>query len=148
MSIYLLPVACLAPNSTSVIMLIMLNGPLSLYKTILCVDIGLHLSLAAKYLTMQGCYRSVSHTFSNFKLDDLVDLENLTANLNSKGTKPSRPLLFHPGSPCFNSVSNLNQAALQIYTVFNCVHFPLQSRCTVYIFCHIQSNVEVTLKKL
>ena len=110
MSIYLLPVACLAPNSTSVIMLIMLNGPLSPYKTILCVDIGLHLSLAAKYLTMQGCYRSVSHTFSNFKLDDLVDLENLTANLNSKGTKPSRPLLFHPGSPCFNSVSNLNQA--------------------------------------
>jgi hypothetical protein len=105
-------VACLAPNSTSVIMLIMLNGPLSLYKTILCVDIGLHLSLAAKYLTMQGCYRSVSHTFSNFKLDDLVDLENLTANLNSKGTKPSRPLLFHPGSPCFNSVSNLNQAGL------------------------------------
>ena len=37
---------------------------------------------------------------------------------------------------------------LQIYTVFNCVHFPLQSRCTVYIFYHIQSNVEITLKKL
>ena len=52
------------------------------------------------------------HVFSNFKLDDLVDLENLTANLNSKGTKPSRPLLFHPGSHCFNSVSNLNQAGL------------------------------------
>ena len=33
---------------------------------------------------------------------------------------------------------------LQIYTVFNCVHFPLQSRCMVYIFCYIQSNVEVT----
>ena len=49
------------------------------------LDIGLHLGLAAKYLTMQGCYRSVSHTFSNFKLNDLVDLENLTENLNSKG---------------------------------------------------------------
>ena len=35
---------------------------------------------------------------------------------------------------------------LQIYTVFNCVHFPLQSRCAVYIFCHIQSNVGVTVK--
>ena len=39
-------------------------------------------------------------------------------------------------------------ATLQIYTVFNCVHFPLQSCCTVYIFYHIQSNVEITLKKL
>ena len=38
--------------------------------------------------------------------------------------------------------------ALQIYTVFSCVHFPLQSCCTVYIFYHIQSNVEITLKKL
>ena len=38
--------------------------------------------------------------------------------------------------------------ALQIYTFFNCVHFPLQSRCTVYFFYHIQSNVEITLKKL
>ena len=37
--------------------------------------------------------------------------------------------------------------ALQIYTVFNCVHFPLHSCCTVYIFYHIQSNVEITLKK-
>ena len=36
---------------------------------------------------------------------------------------------------------------LQIYTVLNCVHFPLQFRCTVYIFYHIQSNVEITLKK-
>ena len=36
---------------------------------------------------------------------------------------------------------------LQIYIVFNCVHFPLQCRCTVYIFYHIQSNVEITLKK-
>ena len=124
-------VACLAPNSTSVIMLIMLNGPLSLYKTILCVDIGLHLSLAAKYLTMQGCYRSVSHTFSNFKLDDLVDLENLTANLNSKGTKPSRPLLFHPGSPCFNSVSNLNQAGL-LSTAFKKIITALKSHMICY----------------
>jgi len=55
------------------------------------LDIGLHLSLAAKYLTMQGCYRSVSHTFSNFKLDDLVDLENLTANLNSKDQPKIEP---------------------------------------------------------
>ena len=38
------------------------------------------------------------------------------------------------------------QRTLQIFTVFNCVHFPLQSRCTVYIFYHIQSNVEITLK--
>ena len=42
----------------------------------------------------------------------------------------------------------LSGTTLQIYTVFNCVHFPLQSRCTVYIFYHIQSNVEITLKKL
>ena len=42
----------------------------------------------------------------------------------------------------------LHWHTLQIYTVFNCVHFPLQSRCTVYIFYHIQSNVEITLKKL
>ena len=40
------------------------------------------------------------------------------------------------------------QATLQIYTVFNCVHFPLQSDCTVYIFCRRQSKVEVTVKKL
>merc|ERR1719491_1589745 len=55
------------------------------------LDIGLHLGLAVKYLTMQGCYRSVSHTFSNFKLDDLVDLENLTANLNSKDEPKIEP---------------------------------------------------------
>ena len=36
---------------------------------------------------------------------------------------------------------------LQICAVFNCVHFPLQSRCTVYIFYHIQSNVEIKKKK-
>ena len=34
---------------------------------------------------------------------------------------------------------------LQIYTVFNCVHFPLQFSLYGF-FCHIQSNVKVTLK--
>ena len=34
------------------------------------------------------------------------------------------------------------------YVLFsNCVHFPLLSRCTFYINCLIQSNVEVTVKK-
>lgn len=42
------------------------------------LDIGLHIGLAVKYLTMQGCHRSVSHTFTQFKLNDLVDLENLS----------------------------------------------------------------------
>ena len=50
-----------------------------------------------------------------------------------------------------NSVIFVNNCAayrtLQIYTVFNCVHCPLHSCCTVYIFCHIQYNVEVTVKK-
>ena len=58
------------------------------------LDIGLHFGLAVKYLTMQGCHRSVSHTFTNFKLDDLVDLENLTENLSSKGMADSCLLYF------------------------------------------------------
>ena len=33
--------------------------------------------------------------------------------------------------PSFDSVNVASYAALQIYTVFNCVHFPLQSRCMV-----------------
>ena len=32
------------------------------------------------------------------------------------------------------------ESTLQIYTVFNCVHFPLHSRCTGYILCHIQAH--------
>ena len=39
------------------------------------------------------------------------------------------------------------QTTLQIYTVFYCVRFPLHSCCAVYIFCHIQSNVGVIVKK-
>ena len=81
------------------------------------LDIGLHLGLAAKYLTMQGCYRSVSHTFSNFKLNDLVDLENLTENLNSKGNCfpifLSQPRLcpdhYYYLSYCSSRVSGCNQ---------------------------------------
>ena len=46
------------------------------------LDIGLHLGIAVNYLTMQGCHRSVSHTFQNFKLDDLIGLENLPLNFN------------------------------------------------------------------
>ena len=47
-----------------------------------------------------------------------------------------------------NHLCTIFTPSLQIYTVFNCVHFPLQSRCTVYIFYDMQSNVEITLKKL
>ena len=43
------------------------------------LDISLHVSIASKYLTMEKCYRSVSHQFTNFKLEDLIDLENLTS---------------------------------------------------------------------
>ncbi len=41
------------------------------------LDVGLHVGLAVKYLTMTECYRGVSHTFTNFKLNDLLDLEQL-----------------------------------------------------------------------
>lgn len=47
------------------------------------LDIGLHIGIASKYLTMQGCHRGVSHTFVNFKLDDLIDLDELTLELSS-----------------------------------------------------------------
>ena len=40
----------------------------------------------------------------------------------------------------------LTQSTLQICTVFNCVPFPLYTHCKIYIYCHIQSNVEVTVK--
>ena len=35
------------------------------------------------------------------------------------------------------------ETTLQIYTVFNCVHFPLQSRCAIYIFYHILETFQI-----
>ena len=52
---------------------------------------------------------------------------------------PVQIIMTHPLGKAlqlrWNYIAN---CTLQIYTVFNCVHFPLQSRCTVYIFYHIQ----------
>lgn len=41
-------------------------------------DIGLHLGIASKYLTMRGCHRGISHTIQDFKLDNLLALSNFT----------------------------------------------------------------------
>jgi hypothetical protein len=51
------------------------------------LDISLHISIASKYLTMQECYRSVSHTFENFKLNNLVNLDEFTFNLTSNNNE-------------------------------------------------------------
>ena len=56
------------------------------------LDIGLHISIAVKYLTMQGCYRSVSHNLQNFKLNDLIDLEHLPFNLNQSADLETQPI--------------------------------------------------------
>lgn len=48
------------------------------------LDIGLHVGIAVQYLTMQGCHRGVSHTFTNFQLSDLLDLDQLNLQLTEE----------------------------------------------------------------
>ncbi len=40
------------------------------------LDIGLHLTLASKYLSLRDCHRGLSHTFMDFRLSDLVNLNS------------------------------------------------------------------------
>ena len=54
------------------------------------LDVSLHLSIASKYLTMQGCFRSVSHQFHNFKLEDLIDLDKVDFDLTSDDLKTTQ----------------------------------------------------------
>ena len=59
------------------------------------------------------------------------------------GTKFLRYILlsFHSIREYYRDIESFGMeclAALQIFTVFNCVHFPLQSRCTVYISLLLQ----------
>ena len=54
------------------------------------LDVALHLSIASKYLTMQGCFRSVSHQFHNFKLEDLIDLDKVDFDLTSDDLKTTQ----------------------------------------------------------
>ena len=88
---------------------------------------------------------------SNYTLIKILDIKEyllwLYRLLSFQGTKLDR--FLHKNQHTLRKLLNFeNWTTLQIYTVFNCVHFPLLSCCTVYIFCHIQSNVQVTFKKL
>merc|ERR1711981_780730 len=45
-------------------------------------DIGLHITIATKYLTMRNCSRNLKHTITNFRLDKVVDLNQVIGDLS------------------------------------------------------------------
>ena len=51
---------------------------LALYVT----DIGLHVTIASKYLTMRNCSRNVKHTIKDFSLDKVVDINKIVGDFS------------------------------------------------------------------
>merc|ERR1712001_224330 len=45
-------------------------------------DIGLHVTIASKYLTMRNCSRNVKHTIKDFSLDKVVDINKIVGDLS------------------------------------------------------------------
>ena len=45
-------------------------------------DIGLHVAIASKYLTMRNCSRNVKHTIQDFSLDKVVDINKVVGDFN------------------------------------------------------------------
>ena len=45
-------------------------------------DVSLHVTIASKYLNMRNCSRNLRHTIDNFRLDKLVDLNQVVQDLN------------------------------------------------------------------
>ena len=60
------------------IFILCLTFGLCLYVT----DVGLHVTIAAKYLTMRNCSRNHQHTIVNFQLNKWVDLNKLLSETN------------------------------------------------------------------
>ena len=132
----------------------------------MCVQNSRPLTLWSKYytsLSIVNCKHSFSKkcmgsTYFLIEFNKWITCIKVGKKMNictlgyiSVGTLSSFIVLWCASNTCvllFHYSTYLTSHTLQIYTFFNCVHFPLQSRCTVYIFYHIQSNVEITLKKL
>ena len=55
---------------------------LALGLVLYCSDIALHITIASKYLTMRNCSRNVKHTITNFRLDQVVDLNQVIGDLS------------------------------------------------------------------
>ena len=51
---------------------------LSLYVT----DVGLHVTIASKYLSMRNCSRNVKHTIKDFSLDKVVDINKVVGDFS------------------------------------------------------------------
>ena len=66
-------------TSNKHILVALLAVGLVLYLT----DIGLHITIASKYLTMRNCSRNVKHTISNFSLNNVVDLNKALGDISA-----------------------------------------------------------------
>ena len=53
-----------------------LASALLLGLALFCADVGLHLAVAGKYLSLRDCHRGVDRTFENFSLGDLAGINN------------------------------------------------------------------------
>ena len=53
-------------------------------------DVSLHVTIASKYLNMRNCSRNLRHTIDNFRLDKLVDLNQVVQDLNPDVTQDEK----------------------------------------------------------
>ena len=82
---------------------------LALYVT----DIGLHVTIASKYLTMRNCSRNVKHTIKDFSLDKVVDINKIVGDFSKVTDVVNQNVENQTESENTNENSNQNEELTQ-----------------------------------
>ena len=73
-------------------------------------DVGLHVTIASKYLSMRNCSRNLKHTINDFRLDKVVDLNKVIGDL-SPDAKSDNNVANETQTSNTNELENSNQTA-------------------------------------